>query len=189
MDPQQTAGNPSGDHPAPAVTPTQLVEDHLEAVYRYAFRLSGNCDQAEELTQQAFLQACARIGQLRRAESARSWLLAIVRNCFCQQLRQQQREPQLAPEELWDQWAQHAPAEESWDAERLQQALDRLPVEYRVVLLMHYFEQATYQQIAQRLNIPLGTVMSRLSRAKARLRAMLSKESGAAVHAASVPAD
>ncbi len=189
MDPQKTAGTPSGDHPAPAVTPAQLVEDHLEAVYRYAFRLSGNRDQAEELTQQAYLQACARIGQLRCAESARPWLLAIVRNCFCQQLRQRQREPQLAPEELWDQWAQDVPAEESWDAERLQRALDRLPVEYRVVLLMHYFEQATYQQIAQRLNIPLGTVMSRLSRAKARLRAMLGKERGGVVHAASVPAD
>ncbi len=167
----------------------ELVQRYHKLVFGLCFRMVGNSHDAEDLTQETFARVFRHLESWDPRRAFRPWLLAIVRNCFCQQLRQQQREPQLAPEELWDQWAQHAPAEESWDAERLQQALDRLPVEYRVVLLMHYFEQATYQQIAQRLNIPLGTVMSRLSRAKARLRAMLSKESGAAVHAASVPAD
>ncbi len=176
---------PRGGNPDSAVTAARLVEDHLDAVYRYAYRLSGNRDQAEELTQQAFLQACARIGQLRRAGRARAWLLAIVRNCYWRQLRQRQREPQLVPEELCDQWCQ-APSEEAdWDAEQLQQALDRLPAVYRVVLLMHYFEQASYQQIARRLDIPVGTVMSRLSRAKARLRRLLSREGHAVAPAAS----
>ena len=189
MDDQQVAGNPSGGSRPPAISAAQLVERHLEAVYRYAYRLSGNQDQAEELTQQAFLQACDRLGQLRYPERARAWLLAIVRNCYWQQLRRQQRESQAVSEELWDQWPQPAPAEEPWDAEQLQQALDRLPPEYRVVLLMHYFEQATYRQIAQRLEIPLGTVMSRLSRAKTRLRNLLSKEGRAVMPAAPSPTD
>lgn len=189
MDERQAAGNPSGGRRPPVISAAQLVERHLEAVYRYAYRLSGNQDQAEELTQQAFLLACDRLGQLRRPERARAWLLAIVRNCYWQQLRHQRRESQAASEELWDRWPQPAPAEELWDAEQLQQALDRLPPEYRVVLLMHYFEQATYRQIAQRLEIPLGTVMSRLSRAKSRLRNLLSEESRAVLQAASSPAD
>ncbi len=166
-----------------AVTPGRLVEDHLEAVYRYAYRLSGSQELAEELTQQTFLLACDRCGQLRRPGRARAWLLSIVRNCYWQQLRRRQREPQCVPEELYEQWPQHVAEETDWDAERLQQALDSLPASYRVVLLMHYFEQASYREIARRLNIPLGTVMSRLSRAKARLRSLLTR--GAVLPAAS----
>lgn len=182
MDEKTPGTAPCSGH-TEAVTLAQLVEDHLEVVYRYAYRLSGSQESAEELTQQTFLLACDRFSQLRRPERARAWLLSILRNCFLQQLRQQQREPQCVPEELYEQWPQHAAEEIDWDAERLQQALDSLPASYRVVLLMHYFEQATYREIAQRLNIPLGTVMSRLSRAKARLRSLLA--GGAVLPAAS----
>ncbi len=180
-------GTKCRDPDTESVTAAQLVEDHLEAVYRYAYRLSGDPDQAEELTQQAYLQACAGVDRLRHPQRARAWLLSIVRNCYWQQLRQRRREPQAMPEEWCDQWPQHCAEETDWDAERLQQALNSLPGVYRVVLLMYYFEQASYQQIAQRLNVPVGTVMSRLSRAKARLRSLLS--SGTAVSTASSSVD
>ena len=60
----------------------QLVAEHHQAVYAYAFRLSGSVPDAEDLTQQVFLAAQRKLGQLRNLESVRSWLFAILRNCF-----------------------------------------------------------------------------------------------------------
>ncbi len=65
------------------------------------------------------------------------------------------------------------PNGEAIDQERLQRALDQLPTPYRVVLVMFYFEDCSYRQIAERLDLPIGTVMSRLARAKGHLRAYL----------------
>lgn len=75
-----------------------------------------------------------------------------------------------------------APAEVA--PEELQRALDRLPADYRLVVLMFYFEHCSYKQIAERLELPIGTVMSRLARAKQRLRAELSDEDAADVRLA-----
>jgi RNA polymerase sigma-70 factor (ECF subfamily) len=151
----------------------QLVAEHHQAVYRYAYRLTGSVPDAEDLTQQAFLTAQQRLGQLRREASVRSWLLTILRNYFlksCQKRRPIPAEnlqldmntiPAVLPDEL------------DIDRERLQQALDELPPNYRVALVMFYFEGCSYREIADRLDVPIGTVMSRLARAKGQLRAKL----------------
>jgi RNA polymerase sigma-70 factor (ECF subfamily) len=151
----------------------QLVAEHHQTVYRYAYRLTGSVADAEDLTQQAFLTAQERLGQLRREASARSWLLTILRNYFlksCQKRRPIPAEnlqlnmntiPAVIPDEL------------DIDRERLQRALDELPPKYRLVLVMFYFEECSYREIAHRLDVPIGTVMSRLARAKGHLRAKL----------------
>ncbi|MGH7139980.1 MAG: RNA polymerase sigma factor [Pirellulales bacterium] len=151
----------------------QLVSEHHAAVYRYAFRLTGAVCDAEDLTQQTFLAAHQSLAQLRDPAHARAWLFTILRHAYSK-LRSK-RVPLLAtpfeidleavPEEL--------PDEPLIDQERLQEALNDLPDEFKLVLMLFYFEDCSYREIAERLSVPPGTVMSRLARAKARLRARL----------------
>ncbi len=151
----------------------RLVAEHHEVLFRYAYRLSGSVPDAEDLTQQAFLNAQQKLGQVRSSESVRSWLLAIVRNCF---LKSCQKRRPLAAEDLrvdLESFPSRVPEAEAIDRERLQKALDELPPLYRVVLAMFYFEDCSYREIAEKLDLPVGTVMSRLARAKGYLRTRL----------------
>lgn len=156
----------------------QLVAEHHQVVYRYAYRLTGSVPDAEDLTQQVFLTAQERLSQLRKEDSARGWLLAILRNYFLK-LRQKRRpipaenlgfDVQTVPTVI--------PKETDIDRERLQQALDELPTKFRLVLTMFYYEACSYREIADRLDLPIGTVMSRLARAKGHLRAKLFRREG-----------
>jgi RNA polymerase sigma-70 factor (ECF subfamily) len=151
-----------------APTIAQLVADHHAAVYRYAYRLTGAEADAEDLAQQAFLLAQQRLTQLREADRAGGWLLTIVRNCFLKSRRHPAASLEPFQEE---QLAAEVVALPDWiDPERLQQALDRLPSEARAIVVLFFFEDCSYKEIADSLQIPLGTVMSRLSRAKSKLR-------------------
>lgn len=151
----------------------RLVAEHHEAVYGYAYRLSGSEADAEDLTQQAYLVAQQKLDQLRRAESVRSWLFAIVRNSFLKAC--QRRRPVSAADLKLN--IDSIPAEaldsDEIDHEWLQQAIDELPPGFKVVLVMFYFEECSYREIAEQLDLPLGTVMSRLARAKGHLRSKL----------------
>jgi RNA polymerase sigma-70 factor (ECF subfamily) len=149
-----------------------LVAEHYSAVYRYAYRLCGGTAEAEDLTQQVFLNAQRKLDQLRGAEAARAWLFAILRNCFLAARRQSGQETP-GTELCWDELPENAPVPSAIDSELLQQALDALPADYRLILLMFYFEDYSYREIAERLELPIGTVMSRLSRAKGALRSGL----------------
>jgi RNA polymerase sigma-70 factor (ECF subfamily) len=159
---------------------TRLVVDHHMWVYRYAVRLCGRPQEAEDLTQQTFLIAHQKRHQLRDPAKARAWLLSIVRSCFLKGLKRVRpvagSEADVCLEEV------AAPcAPDEIDGERLAAALAELSPEFRVVVLMFYFEELSYQAIAEQLGIPIGTVMSRLSRAKAHLRRRLSDASPTAV--------
>jgi RNA polymerase sigma-70 factor (ECF subfamily) len=149
----------------------ELVEQHSRALFAYAYRLSGNAADAEDLTQEAFLVAQQKLHQLREGSAALGWLLAVVRSCFCHSLRRKQ--PATTEFDL-NESALVASDERQWiDQEHLQHNLQQLPDEFRVVVLMFYFEELSYKQIAEQLNLPIGTVMSRLSRAKIQLRGSL----------------
>lgn len=149
----------------------QLVHDHYQAVYRFAYRLSGQPADAEDLTQQTFLTACDRLGQLRQPERARSWLFSIVRNDYLKS-----RSTQMV--ELPDLVEPVDPGEPSrwpdeFDEEHLQAVLNAMPEAFRSPVLLFYFEELSYREIAEVLELPAGTVMSRLSRGKAWLREQL----------------
>lgn len=165
---------PQGHPPLPEMA--RLVVDHHAWVYRYAVRLCGCPAEAEDLTQQAFLIAQQKRHQLRDPAKARSWLLSIVRSCFLKGLK---RVRPLAGTDVDLCLAEVAApcSPDEIDGERLAAALAELPPEFRVVVLMFYFEDLSYQAIAEQLEIPIGTVMSRLSRAKAHLRRRLSEAS------------
>ena len=155
-----------------------LVAAHQAELYRYAYRLSGSQADAEDLTQQTFLVAQAKLGQVREPDSRRAWLFAVLRNAW---LKSRRRPLHSAGDgELLDRLPSPEMPEDAIDRERLQTAIDELPDEFKLVLLMFYFEACSYQEIAQRLEIPAGTVMSRLSRAKGHLRARLLRAEAAA---------
>jgi RNA polymerase sigma-70 factor (ECF subfamily) len=150
----------------------RLIEEHHAPVYRFAYRLTGSVPDAEDLTQQVFLIAHQKLDQIRDPASARGWLFTVLRRCFLKNCRRMVPTPASSVEVEME----HVPEEltvDEIDRELLQRALDQLPDEFRLVLLMFYFEECSYREIAEKLELPLGTVMSRLSRAKRALRRRL----------------
>jgi RNA polymerase sigma-70 factor (ECF subfamily) len=148
-----------------------LVARYYALLYRYAYRLTGFEPDAEDLTQQVFLIAQAKWGQLREVEKAKAWLFTIARNEYLKELRG----PNCVLSSALDEWP--APAEDSatldFDEEQLQNVLNDLPEEFRSPVVLFYFEEFSYKEIAEQMGVPIGTVMSRLARAKAFLRQRL----------------
>ena len=165
------AGGASVDFPA-------LIVAHHAPLYRYAYRLCGCAAEADDLTQQTFLVAQRKLHQLREADRAGAWLYAVLRSCFLKSLRRQRPATAASLNLEVEQVADRAPAVEDIDRERLAAALADLPEEFRLVVLMFYFEELSYQEIAEQLEIPIGTVMSRLSRGKGHLRRRLDEAEG-----------
>ena len=170
------AENPATPGEGATVDLPSLIAAHHAALYRYAYRLSGCAAEAEDLTQQSFLIAQRKLHQLREAERAGAWLFAVLRSCFLKSLRRQRPIPAAALNLEVEEFAGPTPQVDDIDRERLATALADLPDEFRLVLLMFYFEELSYQEIAKQLEIPIGTVMSRLSRAKGHLRRRLTPE-------------
>jgi RNA polymerase sigma-70 factor (ECF subfamily) len=151
----------------------ELVATHYALLYRYAYRLSGSSQEAEDLTQEAFFLAQNKLGQLRDWQRAKAWLFSILRNAYLHKVRAGKKEkcvslegiaevPDRLPEPLLE-----------VDPAQLQQMLNELPETFRTPLILYYFEDFSYRDIAEQMNVPLGTVMSRLARAKAYLRQRL----------------
>ncbi len=153
----------------------QTVLPHLDAAYNLARWLLRNEQDAEDAVQEACLRAC-RAADTRRDGDGRAWLLTIVRNVCYTHFRKLRREP--LREEFDDE--AHGAGDAlatgrgiQWRETRrelLHRALERLPEEFREVLVLHELEELPYRDIATVAGIPLGTVMSRLARARARLQ-------------------
>lgn len=151
----------------------ELVSRYAQDVYRYAYRLAGSAPDAEDLTQETFLAAVKNLSQLANPDAAKSWLFTILRNQF---LAKRRRASGINVQSLGDAATELVAAPEpsdEIDGELVQKALMAIPDDHRVILLMFYFEEASYKEISQQLGIPMGTVMSRLSRAKEALRKRL----------------
>ncbi len=166
------ATSPDGLAPIDLDLP-RLVADHADVLYRYAYRLTGSAADAEDLTQQTFLIAHQKLLQLRAAAGARGWLFTVLRNAYLKSQKNGRRLPlahgafdiENVPDEVVDTLVV--------DRDLLQSALNELPDAYKLVVLCFYFEELSYREIAERLELPVGTVMSRLSRAKNLLRTRL----------------
>jgi RNA polymerase sigma-70 factor (ECF subfamily) len=157
------------DRPSPNVE--ALVAEHGAVLFRYAYRLSGSSADAEDLTQQVFLTAIQKLDQLREPAAARAWLCAVLRRAYLRRRRKPQ--PSSNFEIDVELVADNIPDDLNFDGERLQRAIDELPDDFKLVLVGFYFEDCSYKELAERLQLPIGTVMSRLSRAKSFLRAQL----------------
>jgi RNA polymerase sigma-70 factor (ECF subfamily) len=155
------------------------VLPHLDAAYNLPRRLTRNDHDAEDLVQEAYLRAFESFGGY-RGGAGRAWLLTIVRNtCYTWLSQKGKHEATEFDEEI------HSPASdasnpetllvESVDRQLLQQALEALPAEFREVLILRELEGLSYKEIADVTDLAIGTVMSRLARARKRLQQSLAQ--------------
>ncbi len=151
----------------------RLVDDNYVALYRYAYRLAGSAADAEDLTQEAFCKAQVHLGQLRDPARAKSWLFCILRNVYLHKVRAEKNQRCVSLTDVNDLPDRPPGPLLPVDPEQLQQALNELPEGFRTPVILYYFEDFSYRDIAEQMDLPLGTVMSRLARAKAHLRARL----------------
>ena len=147
-----------------------LVEQYYESLYRYAYRLSGTSADAEDLTQEAFYKAHAQLKQLRDPERAKPWLFSILRNAYLHRVRNERTHKPVSLDAVGDVPATPPKEVPEFGPEQLQQALNELPEGFRTPVILFYFEDMSYRDIAEQMELPIGTVMSRLARAKAHLR-------------------
>jgi RNA polymerase sigma-70 factor (ECF subfamily) len=156
----------------------QVVLPHLAAAYNLARWLTRNDHDAEDLVQEAYLRAYKFFDRC-QGEHARPWLLAVVRNT-CYTWLKQHRAHELTTS--FDENI-HGPTSDADNPEKLllqkatrqllHEALEELPIEFREVVVLRELEGFSYKEIAAIVDIPMGTVMSRLTRARGRLQQCL----------------
>jgi RNA polymerase sigma factor (sigma-70 family) len=152
----------------------QVILPHLDAAFNLARWLTRNEHDAQDVVQEAFLRAYQFFDGF-HATDGRPWLLMIVRNtCYTWMKQQRLREPTTSFSEAKHSGASVAMNPESLlaqseDRQLLKQTLDELPPEYREVIVLREFEELSYKEIAGIAGVPIGTVMSRLARARERL--------------------
>jgi RNA polymerase sigma-70 factor (ECF subfamily) len=168
----------------------EIVERYQHKIYGYVKRLVGNETDAEDITQEVFLKALNSLHRFREESSLQTWLFRIATNLCRDAHRRRQREKGWLS--LWRQADEQSETEEGglvdppddrFNPEKLllreelgamlSKAMEQLPLAMREVLILHDVEQMPYEEIAQALGVPLGTVKSRLFHARARLRESL----------------
>jgi len=164
---------------------TEVVKRYQRAVYRIAYGLTRNAADSDDLAQEAFVRAYQAIGRFRVGEPLYPWLSRITVNLAYSLHRRRKRRPETALEPLLEagrQWASgDDPEEDAVERERhglLQAAFEELSEEHQAVLVLRVVEGLSYDEIAKTLTVPIGTVMSRLSRARAELKARLTARTG-----------
>ena len=153
----------------------------LDALYSYAMALTHDPTEAEDLVQETYMQATLHCGKLRRDSNVRAWMFTIMRNRWLKQLRRAKRGPDFVAlddtaAERWMADSDHEPGylcERIWERDEIRAALKQLPVGQREVILLRDIEGFSYREMAEMLNCPLGTIMSRLARARDRFRTLL----------------
>ncbi len=160
-----------------------LVARYSRRVYGLAYRWMRGADDAEDIAQIAFVKAWQSLATFQGGEEFRAWIFRIAVNAATDELRARKRRRPVPIEDVNELELGATSGEEPGDrvhgerlAERLDAAMARLGEEHRVVLLLRAREEMSYDEIAAALGIPRGTVMSRLSRARAQLRALLQEE-------------
>ena len=164
---------------------TEIVRRYQRAVYRVAYALTRNASDADDLAQETFVRAYQAIGRFRVGEPFYPWLARIATNLAFSLFRRRRRRPETPLEPLVEagqQWAtEDDPAERVQERERaqhLQAAFAELKPEHQAVLALRVVEEQSYEAIAATLRVPIGTVMSRLSRARGELKRRLAERGG-----------
>ncbi len=164
----------------------ELVRIHAQGVMNVIYRMCGNAQIAEDAAQETFIQAWLHLSSYRPQASLRSWLYRIAVNAATDMLRKEKRILPSALEDLHLQDPQPGPEALFFQEERttlVKKAILALPEASRAVLVLREYEGMSYHEIAEALNIPVGTVMSRLNYARKTLRDKLEQKLFAQVEA------
>jgi RNA polymerase sigma factor (sigma-70 family) len=149
----------------------QRLVDLIPRLRRYARALVSDRASADDLVQDTLERAWAKLHLYRRGTDLRAWLFTVMHNVHVNKVRSARATDPL--EDEMPELAQRAAQGDSLVVRDLDRAIARLPDEQRAVLLLVTLEEMSYDQVARALGIPIGTVMSRLSRAREKLRAMM----------------
>jgi RNA polymerase sigma-70 factor (ECF subfamily) len=148
----------------------------LDPLYNFARWLSGDPDEARDLVQETFVKALRALGSFEEGTNFRAWMFRILRNTFltsrtglARRMTEQEDEAGLEEAAVSLDNPELAVIRRA-DTEMVQQAIAKLPQAFREVLLLADIEEMKYQEVAEALGIPIGTVMSRLSRARKQVR-------------------
>ncbi len=181
-------GQASADSGAGSEEFEGLLRPYLDGAYRVAYRLTGNPADAEDLVQEAALLAWRGFESFRKDSNFRAWFYRILTNAFVSKYRKTRREGKAVELEevpelyLWSRTeaaglhgVMQDPAAllDKIDGERINAAIAALPEEYRVVASLYFLEDVPYHEIAEMIGIPIGTVRSRLHRARRQLQKAL----------------
>jgi RNA polymerase sigma-70 factor (ECF subfamily) len=150
----------------------RLIIEHIPRLRRYARALVGDRYLADDLVQDTLERAWNKFYLWRPGSDLRAWLFTIMHNVFVNEARRRRYEIEQLMEEV-PPVAVRATQSEQLELRDVDRALRALPVEQREVVLMVAVEQFSYEEVSDALDIPIGTVMSRLSRARARMRQLL----------------
>ena len=165
-----------------AVQLDPLCSEYMNGLYGYAMVLTHNHAEAEDLVQETYVRAIPAMGRLRPESNIKAWLFKILRNIWLNQLRKRRSDPPIVPADEESNSLDNLvnPGKNSYEIyagkverRRVRAAIEALPMESREIILLREFEELSYQEIASLLGCPQGTVMSRLARARSKLRTLL----------------
>lgn len=164
----------------------ELVERHYRSVFNLAFRLSGNYDDAQDVVSEAFIRVHNALPNFRGEANFTTWLYRIVKNVFLDERKKQRIRSHSSLEEMVDledsavsrQIEDPLPGPQSLvergeRAETIQRAVQTLPEAQRVMVALYHFNHRSYEEIAEVMGLPIGTVKSRLNRARLALKSKL----------------
>ena len=161
----------------------ELAYPHTRFLYNVALKYMRNQYDAEDLVQETMYAAFRNFHQLREQSKCRSWLFAIMRSNFLKEKRQAVRRPQLGGDDSYLSFLEGVSTtnvagdlEKKLESDHVQEIIERLPEKYKTPLILFFLEDMSYQEISDFLDIPIGTVMSRLSRAKQSMKKELLRE-------------
>jgi RNA polymerase sigma-70 factor, ECF subfamily len=154
------------------------VGQHHRLLYGIAYWWTGSRPDAEELTQEAFFQAYRSRSGLRDIEAVKGWLVGILRNCYAQMNRKRRHKVEISLDEMIEEFGElnrlNPDRPDLDQALALHQSLESLDERHRLPVVLFYFQDLSYREIAEALELPIGTVMSRISRAREMLHDRLS---------------
>ncbi len=162
---------------------TTLYSCYIDGLFGYAMVLTRNPAEAADLVQETYVRALKARASLRPGSNVKSWLFTILRNIWLNQLRHERTGPKIveleADQDIADVAIEtskdpHAQYVSKMEQEMVRNAIQQLPAEFREIIILREYEELSYQEIAAMLDCPAGTVMSRLARARSKLRLMLS---------------
>ena len=168
----------SGSQPKTDAT-NVISSEYVDGLYRYAMAITRNRADAEDLVQETYVRALEAVERLRDDSNIQGWLFTILRNLWFNQLRKRRNSLAIVEmdgdSEAGNARDAYAILASSEDGVIVRSAIDDLPIEFREVILLREFEELSYQEIADVLGCPAGTVMSRLARARTKLRTALTE--------------
>jgi RNA polymerase sigma-70 factor (ECF subfamily) len=156
---------------------------YMDGLYAYAMVLRRNPAMAADLVQETYLRALKAKESLRPDSNVKSWLFTILRNLWLNQLRHERAGPKIAELDSDENLAElsiattddpHDLYVRKQQRERVRAEIQQLPIEFREIIILREYEELSYSEIANVLQCPVGTVMSRLARARSKLGALLS---------------